>query len=52
MPGGSRHDAPGKLHHVIIRGIERRNIVDGDNDRENFVSTSGIAQILKRNGFV
>jgi len=28
-------DAPGTLHHVIIRGIERRAIVDDDKDREN-----------------
>jgi len=26
-----------KLHHVIIRGIERRKIVDDDKDRSRFV---------------
>jgi REP element-mobilizing transposase RayT len=31
----------GTLHHVIIRGIERRAIVDDDKDRENFVSRLG-----------
>ena len=41
MPRGARLDAPGTLHHVIIRGIERRQIVDDDNDRENFVSRLG-----------
>ncbi len=28
MPRTTRLDAPGTLHHVIVRGIERRNIVD------------------------
>ncbi len=36
-----RLDLPGTLHHVIIRGIERRPIVDDDKDRENFVSRLG-----------
>jgi hypothetical protein len=30
MPQGPRLDAPGTLHHVIIRGIERCKIVDND----------------------
>ena len=38
MPRKARLDTPGTLHHVIIRGIERRPIVDDDKDRENFVS--------------
>jgi putative transposase len=41
MPRKARLDAPGTLHHVIIRGIERRDIVDDDKDRENFVSRLG-----------
>lgn len=41
MPRGARLDAPGTLHHVIVRGIERRNIVDDETDRENFVSRLG-----------
>ena len=36
MPRGPRLDAPGTLHHVILRGIERRKIVNDDNDRDNF----------------
>jgi len=28
MPRRARLDAPGTLHHVIVRGIERRRIVD------------------------
>ena len=30
-------DAGGTLHHVIVRGIERRRIVDDVADRKNFV---------------
>lgn len=43
MPRGPRLDAPGTLHHVIIRGIERRRIVDDQIDREDFVSRLGRA---------
>jgi REP element-mobilizing transposase RayT len=32
MPRLARLDVPGLLHHVIIRGIERRNIFE-DNKR-------------------
>ena len=38
MPRGARLDAPGTLHHVIVRGIERRKIVKDDADRDNFVN--------------
>ena len=41
MPRQARLDSPGTLHHVIIRGIERRRIVDDEEDRENFVSRLG-----------
>ncbi len=41
MPRGARLDAPGTLHHVILRGIERRKIIDDDIDRENFVFRMG-----------
>ncbi len=41
MPRQARLDAPGTLHHVIIRGIERRNIVNDDDDRENFITRMG-----------
>ena len=30
MPRGARLDAPGTLHHVMLRGIERGNIVNAD----------------------
>ncbi len=37
MPRQARLDAPGTLHHVIVRGIEKRRIVDDKVDRDNFV---------------
>ncbi len=37
MPRQARLDAPGTLHHVIILGIERKEIVKDDHDRQNFV---------------
>ncbi len=45
MPRGARLDAPGTLHHVIIRGIEKGNIVRDDEDRSEFLRRMGeIAQ--------
>ncbi|ABL66214.1 hypothetical protein [Chlorobium phaeobacteroides] len=38
MPRGPRLDSPGTLHHVIIRGVEKREIVADDKDRGIFVS--------------
>ena len=35
MPIITRLDAPGVLHHVMIRGIESRNILDDNKDRDN-----------------
>jgi REP element-mobilizing transposase RayT len=37
MPRSARLDAPGVLHHIIIRGIERRKIFIDNNDREEFM---------------
>ncbi len=36
MPRQARLDAPGVLHHVIARGIERRTIFAHDTDRDAF----------------
>ena len=36
MPRGPRLDIPGLLHHVIVRGVERRKIFLDDEDREAF----------------
>ena len=41
MPRGPRLDAPGTLHHVMVRGIEGRPIFRDDRDREEFVSRLG-----------
>lgn len=41
MPRQARLDAPGTLHHVIIRGLERGAIVKDDADREAFVTRLG-----------
>jgi putative transposase len=38
MPRQARLDTPGTLHHVMIRGIERKRIFREDKDREDFVS--------------
>ena len=38
MPRKARIDATGALHHVIIRGIERRKIFRSDFDRKNFLN--------------
>jgi len=37
MPRKARIDAPGALHHVIVRGIERSPIFIGEPDREDFL---------------
>lgn len=37
MPRKARIDAPGALHHIIIRGIERKAIFKDSVDRANFV---------------
>ena len=38
MPRGPRLDAPDTLHHVMVRGIERRIIFRDDPDRADFVA--------------
>ena len=37
MPRTARLDAPGVLHHVMIRGIEGRKIFRNNKDRQDFV---------------
>jgi hypothetical protein len=41
MPRGARLDAPGTLHHVIFRGIERGAIFINDEDRKEFMRRLG-----------
>ena len=38
MPRQPRLDAPGALHHVMGRGIERTTIFRADRDREDFLN--------------
>jgi REP element-mobilizing transposase RayT len=38
MPRTARLDAPGILHHIIIRGIERRKIFRDNQDHENLLA--------------
>ena len=37
MPRLARLDAPGIMHHVMIRGIEGKNIFRDDKDRDNLL---------------
>jgi len=37
MPRQARIDAPGALHHIIVRGIERTTVFVDDIDRNNFL---------------
>jgi len=41
MPRNARIDAPGALHHIIVRGIERRNIFKDNTDRNRFLERLG-----------
>ena len=41
MPRKARIDAPGALHHIICRGIERRRIYRDDSDRQDFLNRIG-----------
>ena len=41
MPRQARIDAPGALHHVIFRGIERRRIFRDNQDRDSFLKRLG-----------
>ncbi len=41
MPCKAHIDAPGALHHIIARGIERRKIFYDNTDRDNFLERLG-----------
>ena len=45
MPRQARLDAPGTLHHVILRGLERGAIVKDDVDRAAFLSRLGAVSL-------
>jgi REP element-mobilizing transposase RayT len=44
MPRTAKLDAPGVLHHAIIRGIERKKIFRDNQDRDSFLDR--LAQII------
>jgi REP element-mobilizing transposase RayT len=52
MPRVARRDAPGAIHHVLLRGIERRRIFLDDDDRVDFLNrlagqiTEGVGSCL------
>lgn len=48
MPRQARLDTPGTLHHVIFRGIEKRNIFDDKYDRANMVNR--MEELVKETG--
>lgn len=41
MPRQSRIDTAGALHHIMIRGIERKDIFKDNKDRDNFIERLG-----------
>ncbi|MBT8363401.1 MAG: transposase, partial [Deltaproteobacteria bacterium] len=41
MPRKARIDAPGALHHIIIRGIEKRKIFEDNKDQNQFIKRLG-----------
>ena len=41
MSRGPRLDCPGAVHHLIVRGIERRRIFRSDHDRHRFLDRLG-----------
>jgi len=50
MPRHARLDAAGILHHVIIRGINRKRIFLGNDDREDF--TGRLSLLLRETATV
>ena len=48
MPRKARIDAPGALHHVIARGIEKRDIFWDDHDRNKFLER--LCTIMEESG--
>jgi len=41
MPRQARLDAPGALHHIMVRGINRADIFEDDKDRVRFLERLG-----------
>jgi hypothetical protein len=41
MPRKAHIDAPEALHHIIVRGIDRRKIIFDDSDCDDFLDRLG-----------
>jgi putative transposase len=53
MPRKAKIDAPGVLHHVIVRGIERGKMFRSDYEQKNFLNRLGkLISVLPYNLFV
>ncbi len=50
MARAHRTDAPGAVHHVMIRGVDGRQIFSGDSSREDFLAR--FALLVREMGFV
>ena len=50
MPRLARLDAPGIIHHLMIRGIERRKIFRDAEDRENLLERVGYLLLETKTG--
>ena len=46
MPRRARLDAPGTLHHVMVRGIEQQKIVTDNSDRDGGRCLQNIFNLL------
>jgi len=47
MPRQARIDAPGALHHIVMRGIEHREIFEDNRDREDFSNIGRFSRITE-----
>jgi hypothetical protein len=45
MPRQARLDAPGRLHHVFLRGSKRGRMVAHREDRESFLARLGLSLV-------
>jgi len=53
MPRRSRIDAPGALHHIIVRGIDKKTIFESDADRDNFLERlKNRYSLIKTSGYI
>lgn len=42
MPRGARIDSADAVHHIMVRGIERKKIFESDDDRDHFLHRLGV----------